>query len=145
MTNYEWSVKVKERDNFTCLICEDPGIHAHHIQPVAYAPEKRRIMSNGVTLCRTCHRLAHRNWTGATGGHKYNLFRSFAALQARSKGNKSHIAAAVVIGDALNSAKAYKLAGQLEKHDREQAGILQFCDMLNCQPGDILKYEPDAG
>lgn len=144
MTNYEWSVKVKERDNFTCVICGDPGVHAHHIQPVGYTREKQRLMSNGITLCRTCHRYAHRNWTGATRGHKYDVFRSFNELQARSVGDKTRLAAALVVGDALNSAKAYKLAGDTEKHDYIQADILRLCALLNCQPGDILEYKKET-
>ena len=144
MRRDEWSKEVKKRDNFDCVICGEAGQHAHHIQPVAYTPEKMTLLSNGVTLCQQCHRFAHRNWTGAYGGHKYDVFRSFKELQNRAIGDKSRIAAALVVGDAINTAKAYKSAGNMEKYNQEWVDINRFCELLNCQPGDILEYKKET-
>lgn len=53
----KWRKAVFERDNYTCVECGIRGtyLEADHIKPWAYFPELRFELSNGRTLCRTCH------------------------------------------------------------------------------------------
>jgi len=60
-----WRTSVFERDNYTCVEC---GVHnknglgktvqlnADHIKPFAFYPDLRYEVSNGRTLCLSCHR-----------------------------------------------------------------------------------------
>ena len=57
-----WRKLVFERDNYTCVLCEAKNgngkfiyLHADHIKPFALHPELRFEVSNGRTLCVTCH------------------------------------------------------------------------------------------
>lgn len=52
-----WRVAVFIKDNYCCVVCENPGgyLHADHIKPFADYPELRLDVSNGRTLCRECH------------------------------------------------------------------------------------------
>lgn len=55
-----WAHQVKMRDNNACVICGDTrDLDAHHLIPVAKQPSLRFKLSNGITLCRRCHRLVH--------------------------------------------------------------------------------------
>lgn len=60
-----WRFDVMSRDNFTCQAegCGDSrggNLHAHHIKPFATHPELRLDVSNGLTLCKPCHKALHR-------------------------------------------------------------------------------------
>ncbi|MGG1441375.1 phage replisome organizer N-terminal domain-containing protein [Brevibacillus laterosporus] len=57
----EWRREVFERDNFTCQKCGQHGgkLEAHHIKGFAAYPALRFIVSNGVTLCKQCHKDLH--------------------------------------------------------------------------------------
>ena len=54
----KWRVEVFKRDNFTCQICRVRGkyLEADHIKPFSLYPELRLDISNGRTLCKTCHK-----------------------------------------------------------------------------------------
>ena len=55
----EWSEAVKSRDG-KCLRCgSTEKLHAHHIERFIKHPEKRFDLSNGMTLCKTCHHKEH--------------------------------------------------------------------------------------
>ena len=53
----QWRKLVFERDDFTCQLCGQRGgeLHPDHIKQFAYHPDLRFELSNGRTLCKTCH------------------------------------------------------------------------------------------
>lgn len=54
----DWRLSVFTRDNFTCLECGSKAsgtLNAHHILPKRDHPELIFDISNGITLCKTCH------------------------------------------------------------------------------------------
>lgn len=63
-----WRLSVFERDEYTCQKCQhhnSPGnrktLNAHHIVPWSRCVEKRYDISNGLTLCQSCHFAIHTN------------------------------------------------------------------------------------
>lgn len=59
----DWSIKVRTRDNYTCLSCSSTKYtHAHHMVSKYYVPEYSLFLDNGITLCKSCH-------TGPQGVH----------------------------------------------------------------------------
>lgn len=55
-----WAAGVKDRDNHTCQDCgSQERLHAHHIKRWKDYPALRYDLSNGITLCSTCHERAH--------------------------------------------------------------------------------------
>lgn len=59
-TEYKvWRLAVFERDGFRCQMpqCdqEERYLHAHHTKTFSERPDLRFDVSNGVTLCKTCH------------------------------------------------------------------------------------------
>lgn len=59
-----WVKAVKDRDGWRCTKCGSiDRLHSHHIKPWRHYPELRYDVSNGTTLCHTCHEEAHgRGW-----------------------------------------------------------------------------------
>lgn len=53
----EWRTSVFEHDHYTCQNCGQIGgrLQAHHIKPFKGHPELRYELSNGLTLCVSCH------------------------------------------------------------------------------------------
>ncbi len=62
-----WRNKVFKRDKYTCQVCGEIGrkLEAHHIKSFKLFPKSRFTISNGVTLCRECHKR-HHNLYGKT-------------------------------------------------------------------------------
>lgn len=67
-----WSRAVIGRDGGACTKCGRTGVemHAHHIKPHKEFPELRWEVSNGVTLCYSCHWAEHsvQNANGVNSG-----------------------------------------------------------------------------
>lgn len=60
--SWAWRKAVLMRDAKACRACGSTyELHAHHIIGWAKAPSLRLEISNGVTLCKTCHRKYHSN------------------------------------------------------------------------------------
>ncbi len=53
-----WREKVFSRDNYTCVHCGVKGttLAPHHIKPFSVYSELRFDISNGITLCKRCHK-----------------------------------------------------------------------------------------
>lgn len=52
--------KVLERDNYTCQKCgSTENLEVHHKKPYAKYPKLRTVVSNGITLCKECHKKEH--------------------------------------------------------------------------------------
>jgi len=53
-----WRRAVFERDDYTCQKCEERNgdKEVHHIKSFAQHPELRFKVSNGITLCPSCHK-----------------------------------------------------------------------------------------
>lgn len=58
----EWAIAVKERDGYVCTVCGiDDGrkVHAHHKLSKSKHPELAYNVSNGATVCVSCHSWVH--------------------------------------------------------------------------------------
>jgi 5-methylcytosine-specific restriction endonuclease McrA len=58
----QWQNTVFKRDSFTCQVCNEKRktrLVAHHIRNFAERIDLRTTVSNGVTLCRACHKIFH--------------------------------------------------------------------------------------
>lgn len=77
-----WRAAVYKRDRWKCRMpgCPrtDKRLNAHHIKRWADQPALRFVVSNGVTLCRTCH---NRIW-----GRESDFEVTFTALIAPKGG-----------------------------------------------------------
>jgi len=55
-----WVKAVKTRDGWKCVECASTErLHAHHIKRWRDYPDLRYDVSNGITLCYSCHERAH--------------------------------------------------------------------------------------
>lgn len=60
-----WSQDVYKRDNYTCQKCGDNkggNLNAHHIVPHSKDKSIAWELSNGITLCKTCHYDFHNSY-----------------------------------------------------------------------------------
>lgn len=59
-----WTVSVFSRDDYTCQCCNRRGgkLHAHHIYNYSQHKDLRTDVSNGVALCKDCHRDFHNTY-----------------------------------------------------------------------------------
>ena len=55
-----WSIAVKKRDNYTCQLCgSKKNLVAHHVLSKERFPNLMYNVSNGITLCKSCHVKEH--------------------------------------------------------------------------------------
>lgn len=60
----KWSYIVRIRDGCVCRLCKNKfpsyDCHAHHVNPKEEFPLESLKLSNGITLCKSCHiRITH--------------------------------------------------------------------------------------
>lgn len=57
----EWALEVKKRDRFACQICSISGgyMEAHHLNGWNWSKDERYDVSNGICLCKRCHKSFH--------------------------------------------------------------------------------------
>ena len=57
----QWRLSVFRRDEYTCQRCFKRGgrLNAHHIERWADNHDRRYDLSNGITLCASCHKKVH--------------------------------------------------------------------------------------
>lgn len=56
----DWRKAVFERDGSKCIVCSaTEQLEGHHIKSWALHPDLRFVVSNGQTLCKSCHYAAH--------------------------------------------------------------------------------------
>jgi hypothetical protein len=55
----DWRLSVYKKDGYTCQLCRQLGgrLNAHHIKSWKDFPDFRFTVSNGLTLCSSCHRI----------------------------------------------------------------------------------------
>ena len=56
----QFNENVFKRDNFTCVMCSNPAVDAHHIISRDLFPDGGYNVNNGVSLCAECHILAEK-------------------------------------------------------------------------------------
>ena len=58
-----WRIEIFKRDDYICQICGQHGgkLEAHHIKSFKEYESLRYVNSNGVTLCKKCHKEIHDN------------------------------------------------------------------------------------
>lgn len=55
-----WRNAVLKRDRYRCQDCGGwENLEVHHIKPWKKFPELRIVVSNGITLCKSCHKKEH--------------------------------------------------------------------------------------
>lgn len=60
----DWRIKILKRDNFQCQMprCKNKKyLQVHHIKKWSTASSLRYDLSNGITVCSSCHREVNRN------------------------------------------------------------------------------------
>jgi 5-methylcytosine-specific restriction endonuclease McrA len=57
----KWAKEVKDRDNYTCQICNKYNVylHSHHLNSYDLFKDQRYLLENGITLCKKCHDMFH--------------------------------------------------------------------------------------
>lgn len=71
----KWREKCLKRDNYTCQRCgATEGLCVHHIQSYKDFPKLRTKLSNGITLCKECHKKEHRRKD--TNGRQKNVLKT---------------------------------------------------------------------
>lgn len=69
----KWRKEIFLKDNYICKVCGDKGkLNAHHLNGYHWYVSGRYDVSNGVTLCESCHKDFHKKY-----GYKNNTKEQF--------------------------------------------------------------------
>lgn len=83
----DWAKKVKDRDGNKCMKCGSQNkLHAHHIIPWRVNKFLRFDISNGTTLCNSCHAIEE----GFQIGHKHSIEIIEKIKESKKKSNLPH-------------------------------------------------------
>lgn len=88
----DWAKRVKERDHFTCVICEKQGVklESHHMNSFDWCIEERYALSNGVTLCLYHHKRFHEIYGfGKNSKYQFKQFKKTCDLLKKIAKRKS--------------------------------------------------------
>lgn len=80
-----WRIAILDRDGHVCKLCNKrkKRMHAHHIKDWYNFPELRFDLSNGQTLCMSCHAIIH-------GKEKCNFLKNGTSWCKGMKMSKEH-------------------------------------------------------
>jgi len=88
----DWALKVKKRDDYTCIICNIRGeeLNSHHMNSWDIYVSERFDVDNGVTLCASCHQYFHKIY-GFQKNTKYQFteFKKLAKIIIKQAKNKN--------------------------------------------------------
>jgi len=78
----QWRTDVFKRDDHTCQICDVHGgvLRVHHLDAYHWAKSKRILLSNGITLCKSCHDAFHSIY-----GRRHNKRSQYVLFEAMHK------------------------------------------------------------
>lgn len=78
-----WAKEVKSRDNYNCKICRvnEAYLNSHHINSWDMFEDLRYDITNGVTLCKECHRRFHDTYgKGRNTFYQYDEWEFFCKM-----------------------------------------------------------------
>lgn len=83
---HAWRKEVYARDNFTCIACGDNqggNLNAHHKDGFNWCIKRRYDVSNGATLCESCHANFHQAY--GYGDNTEQQFEEWLKLRGESE------------------------------------------------------------
>jgi len=82
-----WRKAVYAKDGYTCQVCGAHGseLNAHHLEAYDTSPSQRFDVSNGVTLCPSCHTRFHQKYGfgGNTAEQFWEWYREYRGKAER--------------------------------------------------------------
>ncbi len=74
--NKQWSIAVRKRDEYACVLCSyNRDCVAHHLNSYMAYPNSRIDINNGVTLCKACHNNLHKVYGKNTTRKQFQEFK----------------------------------------------------------------------
>lgn len=114
--------RILARDNYTCQCCgkKSGRLNVHHLDGYDWCVEKRTDDTNGITLCRNCHKNFHSIY-GSGGNTKEQFIEWFQKTLPKLKKYNGSITSARKIycyeeGKIYNSALEFAQSHNVKKH-----------------------------
>lgn len=85
----EWRISVFKKDRFTCQKCLLTGkkLNAHHIDNWSEHEDKRYLLTNGITLCKECHKEIHKIYGQKTNKEHLDVFLGVKTINGWKRSN----------------------------------------------------------